>query len=77
LRDSVARRMTQRDVSDCEHTAWANDGTGLKCVLCGVLWPGHPLPKPEGRNAGYGALADQPGWNSRVRSMVAGLEDVE
>jgi hypothetical protein len=62
----------------CDHArGWYTDGQcPLHCQDCGVLWPGHQLPKPEpGRNEGYGALAEQPSWRSRVDAMVAGLED--
>lgn len=57
----------------CEH-AWNNDGvSGLKCQDCGIYWPGHELPVPAHEREGYGELANQPSWRSRVDAMVAEL----
>ncbi len=49
---------------------------GLVCVRCGVPWPGVPLPDPPTKYEGYGELAEQPSWASRVAAMTTELGEV-
>ena len=62
---------------DCPHREWVNpDSRLMRCVDCGVAWPGHQLPTPAHHREGYGELANQPSWTSRVDAMVSSLEEV-
>lgn len=63
---------------ECDHE-WGRQKRGepLYCLSCRVTWPGYRLPVPPPRHGGYGALAQLPAWNSRVRAMtdeLAGLQ---
>jgi hypothetical protein len=60
----------------CKHPyGWHNNGRALLCQECGALWPGHKLPTPVHQCEGYGELANQPSWRSRVDAMVQELRN--
>jgi hypothetical protein len=48
----------------------------LCCADCGVLWPGEPLPEPVHDHDGYGHVAEQPGFNARLRAALADIPDL-
>ena len=63
----------------CSRHAWANEsGQVLACTVCGVPWPGAPLPRPLRTDAERPEPRVQgERWNVRVRRMTAELAELD
>jgi hypothetical protein len=64
-------------MAQCPHREWANPrNQGLACVDCGTFWPGHQLPLPAHDREGYGEVANNKSWGSRVNQMITELQEI-
>ena len=68
---------TEAPAFRCPEHRWKHvSGEPLACVHCQVLWPGEPLPKSPNQAAGYGDLALEPSWYSRVEAVRTELAEL-